>query len=182
MKVKLDQTRTYDKDGLRRRAACLCLSSEDQPQILLVTSSRFKHLWIVPGGGLDPGESPATAAVREIEEEAGARGKMLGLLDVFENRESKTRTYVYVVVVENLADEYDDTKIGRARRWFDLEDACRQLHLYKPVQKSYIQTYMKRKASGKRLVLANDASYQQLTPDTSNAILSNNVSVLDVKS
>ena len=29
--------------------------------------------WLTPGGGLDPGESPAQAAVREVHEETGLR-------------------------------------------------------------------------------------------------------------
>jgi len=36
---------------------------------LLVTSSRYNHMWVVPGGGLEPGEDPATTAVREVHEE-----------------------------------------------------------------------------------------------------------------
>lgn len=34
----------------------------------------------LPGGGIEPGESPAEAAVRELEEEAGLRAKVVGLL------------------------------------------------------------------------------------------------------
>ncbi|XP_039270901.2 diphosphoinositol polyphosphate phosphohydrolase 1-like [Styela clava] len=160
MKLKLDQTRTYDKDGLRRRAACLCLRSKEKIEILLVTSSRHSHLWIVPGGGLDPGEGPSTAALREAHEEAGVNGKILELLDIFENSARKTRTYVYVVLVESLNDEYDDAKnIGRMRKWFTLDDACAQLQVHKPVQMAYIRTYMKRQTAD--LSLTND-SFQNI--------------------
>ena len=38
-------------------------------QVLLVTSRTNKNKWIVPGGGIDPGEDPKTAAVREVDEE-----------------------------------------------------------------------------------------------------------------
>ncbi len=33
-------------------------------------------VWALPKGGLDPGESPGAAAVREVEEETGATGKL----------------------------------------------------------------------------------------------------------
>lgn len=146
MKLKLNQTRTYDDDGYRRRAACLCLQSEDRDEVLLVTSSRFSHLWIIPGGGLDPGEDPVTAALREIGEEAGVCGKLLDLLDVFENSIRKTRTYVYVVIVEQLNDDYEDLKkIGRMRKWFTFEEACGQLQVHKPVQKMYIGKFIEKK-------------------------------------
>lgn len=36
--------------------------------------------WTLPGGGIDFGEHPEAAVVREIEEEAGLRGRVLELL------------------------------------------------------------------------------------------------------
>ena len=37
-------------------------------------------LWALPKGRIDPGESGETTAVREVEEETGARGRPLGKL------------------------------------------------------------------------------------------------------
>jgi 8-oxo-dGTP pyrophosphatase MutT (NUDIX family) len=37
-------------------------------------------LWALPKGGLDPGESPEQAALREVAEETGAHGRSLGKL------------------------------------------------------------------------------------------------------
>jgi 8-oxo-dGTP diphosphatase len=44
--------------------------SEDKTQVLLV-KRRDIPVWVLPGGGLDPGESPEVGAVREVEEETG---------------------------------------------------------------------------------------------------------------
>lgn len=38
--------------------------------------SRF-HTWVLPKGGVEPGERPEQAAVRELEEEVGLRGLTL---------------------------------------------------------------------------------------------------------
>ncbi|RMC03436.1 hypothetical protein DUI87_20633 [Hirundo rustica rustica] len=84
MKFKPNQTRTYDREGYKKRAACLCFRSEREDEVLLVSSSRYPDQWIVPGGGMEPEEEPGGAAVREVYEEAGVKGKLGRLLGVFE--------------------------------------------------------------------------------------------------
>ncbi|KAI2805342.1 Nudix hydrolase 3 [Blomia tropicalis] len=85
--VKEKQTRTYDQDGFRKRAACLCVRDVQENEILLVTSSRATNHWIVPGGGIEPNEEPSSAAIRETEEEAGVRGVIKRCLGDFEVRD-----------------------------------------------------------------------------------------------
>uniref|UniRef100_A0A8C5AP66 Uncharacterized protein n=1 Tax=Gadus morhua TaxID=8049 RepID=A0A8C5AP66_GADMO len=60
MKVKSNQTRTYDGDGFKKRAACLCFRSCSEEEVLLVSSSRHPDKWIVPGGGWSRRRSPAS--------------------------------------------------------------------------------------------------------------------------
>lgn len=38
--------------------------------------------WTLPGGGIDPGEDPAAAAIREIREETGFEAEIDGILGV----------------------------------------------------------------------------------------------------
>jgi 8-oxo-dGTP diphosphatase len=38
---------------------------------LLLVFDRFRQQWELPGGGIDPGETPLQAAVRELREESG---------------------------------------------------------------------------------------------------------------
>nr|XP_046165972.1 uncharacterized protein LOC124002538 isoform X2 [Oncorhynchus gorbuscha] len=71
MKFKPNQTRIYDGEGFKRRAACLCFKNEKEDEVLLVSSSRHPDQWIVPGGGMEPEEEPCGAAVREVYEEVG---------------------------------------------------------------------------------------------------------------
>ncbi|XP_041059528.1 diphosphoinositol polyphosphate phosphohydrolase 2-like [Cetorhinus maximus] len=140
MKIKHNQTRTYDGEGYKKRAACLCFKNECEEEVLLVSSSRHPDQWIVPGGGMEPDEEPGSAAVREVYEEAGVKGKLGRLLGIFENRDRKHRTYVYVLVVTEILEDWEDSvNIGRKRKWFKIEDAIEVLQRHKPVHAEYLQ-------------------------------------------
>ncbi|XP_022657154.1 diphosphoinositol polyphosphate phosphohydrolase 3-alpha-like isoform X2 [Varroa jacobsoni] len=140
MKEKPNSTRTYDKDGFRRRAACLCVRDGFETEILLVSSSSTPDRFIVPGGGLEPDEDAETAAIREVMEEAGVKGKIDRCLGIFENVERRHRTQVFVLQVRELLEEWDDSKsIGRKRKWFTVADALEELAVSKPVQCNYVQ-------------------------------------------
>nr|XP_021524559.1 diphosphoinositol polyphosphate phosphohydrolase 3-beta-like [Aotus nancymaae] len=129
IKCKPNQTRTYDPEGFKKRAACLCFRSEREDEVLLVSSSRYPDRWIVPGAGMEPEEEPGRAAVREVYEEAGVKGKLGRLPGVFEqNQDRKHRTYVYVLTVTELLEDWEDSvNIGRKREWFKVEDAIKVL-------------------------------------------------------
>lgn len=140
VKEKPNSTRIYDKDGYRRRAACICVRSEAEAEVLLVTSSRRPELWIVPGGGVEPDEESCVTATREVLEEAGVKGQLGRCLGIFENSEHMHRTEVFVMVVSEEQDEWEDSKtIGRKRQWFSIEEALTQLALHKPTQRHYLQ-------------------------------------------
>ncbi|XP_062619451.1 diphosphoinositol polyphosphate phosphohydrolase 1-like, partial [Saccostrea cucullata] len=84
VKEKPNSIRTYDKDGFRRRAACLCFKDHKEEELLLVTSSKDREKWVVPGGGMEPTEESHTTAEREALEEAGVRGTLGRYLGMFE--------------------------------------------------------------------------------------------------
>lgn len=138
VKEKPNSIRTYDKDGYRLRAACVCVKDDSEQEILLVSASRNHEHWIVPGGGIEPTEDTGIAALREVKEEAGAKGALGRYLGVFENAECKTRTSVYVMIVDEVLDDWEDRSIGRRRKWFTVMDAIQQLRLHRPEQSSYL--------------------------------------------
>uniref|UniRef100_T1L0Q1 diphosphoinositol-polyphosphate diphosphatase n=2 Tax=Tetranychus urticae TaxID=32264 RepID=T1L0Q1_TETUR len=148
VKTKPRQTRIYDDEGYRRRAACLCVKNELENEVLLVTSSSSQDRWVVPGGGLEPHEDSREAAVREVIEEAGVKGDIIRCLGTFENRERKHRTDVYILAVTQELQEWEDsTAIGRRRCWFTLDEAIEELSSHKPIESNYIKLLIKDKAN-----------------------------------
>ncbi|XP_056605306.1 diphosphoinositol polyphosphate phosphohydrolase NUDT4B [Triplophysa dalaica] len=166
MKFKPNQTRTYDREGFKRRAACLCIRNEREDEVLLVSSSRNPDQWIVPGGGMEPEEEPCGAAVREVFEEAGVKGKLGRLLGVFEqNQDRKHRTYVYVLTVTETLDAWEDSvTIGRKREWFSVDEAIKVLQIHKPVHAEYLRRLRISRPPTNGNLLLPQQSANNLTP------------------
>lgn len=55
---------------VEKQAVYGIIFSHDRSEVLLI-KRRDIPVWVLPGGGLDPGESPETGAVREVLEETG---------------------------------------------------------------------------------------------------------------
>lgn len=77
-------------------------------KILLIQRSD-NGLWAVPGGLVDVGETLAAAALRELYEEVGARGRVIQLLGIFDSRlwQSRTKAHLFhaifqVEIIEGL--------------------------------------------------------------------------------
>lgn len=139
VKDKSNVKRVYDEDGFKRRAACVCVRSEEENEVLLISSTK-PGVWKIPGGGLDPGEEASEAAAREVAEEAGVLGILGRSLGVFEDAKSKERTEVYVMVVTKEMEKWDESvSRARKRQWFSIEEAMKQVGLYSPFQRNYLQ-------------------------------------------
>ncbi len=71
------ERRTHAGEGLRAAAVALVLTSDEEGRACFLITRRASRLrnhpgqWALPGGRLDPGETPEQAALREVEEEVG---------------------------------------------------------------------------------------------------------------
>ena len=72
-------------DRVTRIAAYALCVDEDQILLCRIAPGFFSDdgLWTLPGGGLDFGETPPDAALRELAEETGLVGEIDGLAGVF---------------------------------------------------------------------------------------------------
>lgn len=52
------------------------------PRFLIITAKKNPQHWVLPKGHIEPGEQAEEAAVREVAEETGYTGKIVGLLGV----------------------------------------------------------------------------------------------------
>jgi 8-oxo-dGTP pyrophosphatase MutT (NUDIX family) len=98
---------------------------------------KAKGLWALPKGNLDPGESPAETAVREVREETGVEGRLvekLGDVKYTYTRRSGLRVFKIVSFYLLTAgagrigaiDEAMRIEVAEAR-WLPLDEAPRLL-------------------------------------------------------
>lgn len=66
------------------------LTFDAENRVLLVRHGDVKR-WTTPGGAIEPGESPADAAVREMWEETGLEVELTQILGVYGGPEFNTR-------------------------------------------------------------------------------------------
>ena len=99
------ERRTHVSEGLRPAGVALTVIADDTGLACFVITRRASSLrkhagqWALPGGGIDEGEDPAGAALRELREEVGLhleRENVLGLLDDYPTRSGFLITPVVV--------------------------------------------------------------------------------------
>ena len=109
---------------LRQAAAIpLCRGEGGDIRICLIRRRELRT-WGIPKGFLDPGDTPAEAALREAYEEAGLGGRLLGdAIGTYTYVKRGSRHSVSVFLMEVLQEEATwPEQWLRAREWFALND------------------------------------------------------------
>ena len=118
----------------RVRVAAYALCRDGDGRVLLchiAPSVGAGDVWTLPGGGLDFGEAPGAAVLRELEEETGYIGRVARLLDVtdrmFHGVDGADRMHAIRIVYEvdivdgELRDEPDGST--DTCRWVTVDEA-----------------------------------------------------------
>jgi ADP-ribose pyrophosphatase len=103
------------------------------PRVLLIR--QFRHaadavIWEVPAGRLDPGETPATCAQRELEEEVGMTADVLSRLTTIFTTPGFTDERIHIFLAQGLkpgkqrrdADEFMEVQ---TRKWSEVMSLIR---------------------------------------------------------
>lgn len=113
-------------------ALCVCMSDDETPLILLVTS-RDTGRWVIPKGWPAKRLKAHEAAAREAMEEAGVSGK-IGTKPIgsylyhrpHEHGDQLHSVSVYLVAVRSALDHWPE-EAQRERAWFSVSSAARRV-------------------------------------------------------
>ena len=129
-------SRGRSRPGDRVRVAAYAMVRDERERVLLChihPSVGVGDVWTLPGGGLEFGESPRHAVLRELEEETGFIGEIDRLVEVddrvFTSRNGADRMHAIRIVYDvrivggSLRDELDGST--DTCRWVAPEEALR---------------------------------------------------------
>jgi 8-oxo-dGTP pyrophosphatase MutT (NUDIX family) len=117
--------RSCPLDGRRPAAVVLALVDDEEGSACFILTRRADRLrrhagqWALPGGGVDAGEEPEDAALRELHEEIGVdlrRASILGRLDDYATRSGFVITPVVVWGGPGVSFQPDPTEVAEVHR------------------------------------------------------------------
>jgi 8-oxo-dGTP pyrophosphatase MutT (NUDIX family) len=95
------------------------------PHVLLITAKKNRGHWLFPKGHVDDGETREEAALREAEEEAGVRARLVGPAGIhtFNFGHETIRVHYFLATT----DDKGHPEKGRQLAWFSYREALAQL-------------------------------------------------------
>ena len=112
------------------RLACVGVVFNEDNQILLITRFKPDHhthgKWHCPGGGLDFGEEPKAAVIREVKEETGYEITVLSdhpavFSEIRREEQKQIILFAYSAIVTSGTVDTSDDGVGEVR-WFSYEE------------------------------------------------------------
>lgn len=112
----------------------------DDRKVLLVSHWFAPWAWTLPGGGVDPGEDPDQAAIREVKEETGITIKSIaGEIGSYTGVMGKSEIVLvyYTGDFEGSLQMVPNFEI-MARSWFDMDNLPREIS---PANRRRVEAY-----------------------------------------
>ena len=100
-----------------------CVVHDERVLLVQEADGSHKGLWGLPKGFVEEGESPSTAAIRELEEECGIKGEILGIIGIRECvRNGQTAVFIAYLIRPFSLDVSLKNKEIMNYGWYSLED------------------------------------------------------------
>jgi len=136
--VKFPNGSTGQLEMIRHPGASAVVPFIDEPRApdpRIYMIRQFRHaadgfIWEIPAGRLDPGETPATCAQRELEEEIGMTADVLARLTTIYTTPGFTDEKIHLFIAHELKKgthrrEADEFMEVQTRRWSEVLDMIR---------------------------------------------------------
>jgi 8-oxo-dGTP pyrophosphatase MutT (NUDIX family) len=127
--------------AVKQAGAVALRESDGVIEALIVRAKKDPSKWIFPKGHIEPGETAADAARRELAEEAGVRGSIVqpvGTLS-FQSGDEYVEVTYYLARFAGTAPKEDDRECA----WLPIADAKRTLSFdnYRPLLDAAVRAF-----------------------------------------
>ncbi|KAI9246694.1 NUDIX hydrolase domain-like protein [Phascolomyces articulosus] len=135
------QHQRYTAEGIRQVAVAIPIDPETK-KVLIISSSKYANVWVLPKGGWESDETQEEAAKRETYEEAGVVGDITSFIgndqDYTFDGKPKTYFWIYEIAVREIMPTWPEDRV-RKRRWCTFDEAIEALTF-----KSFMQNALRK--------------------------------------
>ncbi|KAI8643840.1 diadenosine hexaphosphate hydrolase [Parasitella parasitica] len=130
------EKQVFDENNVRQVAGTIAVDPKTN-RVLIISSTKYAGVWVLPKGGWESDETKEESAERETYEEGGVTGKVKRFVGSFlhygSTGEIKANVWFYELEVEDILDIWPEKDI-RQRKWCTFEEAIYLLR-FKPFMK-----------------------------------------------